>query len=597
LPLYVGDNEDILYFADVIDKKSRSSWWFNMPASSREDEMDKRYRSTPLLVIILAFVYFVAGKLGLELASINPSATAVWPPTGIALAACLLFGYRVWPGILLGAFLVNVSTSDVSATSLAIAVGNTLEGLVGAYLINRFANGRFAFNRTRDVFKFTILAGMVSTMVSATVGVTSLALSGLAAWADYLPIWLTWWLGDGTGAMIVAPPLVLWAMQPRVSWNSGRILEAVLVFLFGIAIGLAIFGGLASFGIKNLPVGFAIIPLVVWSAFRFGQTGAATLTIILSSIAIWGTLRGYGPYTRGTQNEALLLLQAFMSTVAITGLGVAGVVAERREAEDALRLSSDQLAAMAADNSRLYKEAQALNTELEARVQLRTLALEHAQAEARALNSRLLTTREEERAEMAREIHDQLGQNLTILKMDLTHIRETISPYTTDELHDRIHETFALLDELIHMVRDIAARLRPSLLDDFGLLAALEWQLQEFQTHTGITCRLDSTVENLDLKSESAIALFRVCQEALTNVARHAQATAVEITVNVLDGHLMVQIRDNGRGISDQERDNRQSLGLPGMFERVRLIGGELQIKGITGQGTTVRVNIPWGES
>src|SRR6476659_3910170 len=161
--------------------------------------MSKRILSQLALLSSLTLIYFAAGKLGLRLAFVNASATAVWPPTGIALAAALILGYSIWPAILLGAFLVNVTTSGAVATSIAIAVGNTLESIVGAYLINRFAHGRHVFERARDIFAYVMLACIVSTTMSATVGVTSLTVSGLAMWANYGPIWLTWWLGDAVG--------------------------------------------------------------------------------------------------------------------------------------------------------------------------------------------------------------------------------------------------------------------------------------------------------------------------------------------------------------------------------------------------------------
>src|SRR5579863_1978749 len=142
----------------------------------------------------LAVVYFVAGKLGLSMAFVHPSSTAVWPPTGIALAAFLILGYRVWPGVFLGAFLVNLTTVGTVLTSLGIATGNTLEGLIGAYLVTRFANGRNAFERGQDTFKFAMLSGLLGTTVAATLGVTSLALGGFARWSEFRDIWLTWWL-------------------------------------------------------------------------------------------------------------------------------------------------------------------------------------------------------------------------------------------------------------------------------------------------------------------------------------------------------------------------------------------------------------------
>src|SRR5258705_7258938 len=151
----------------------------------------------PSRVAILAsltIVYFAAGKLGLGLAYIHASASAVWPPTGIALAAFLLLGNRIWPAILLGAFLVNLSTAGTVATSIAIAAGNTLEGLIGAYLVNRFAGGCGAFENVRNVVRFVVFAAVIATSISATIGTTTLAIAGLAPWTAYGRIWLTWWL-------------------------------------------------------------------------------------------------------------------------------------------------------------------------------------------------------------------------------------------------------------------------------------------------------------------------------------------------------------------------------------------------------------------
>jgi len=280
--------------------------------------------------------------LGLRLAFVNASATAVWPPTGIGLAAALLLGYRIWPAILLGAFLVNVTTSGVVATSIAIAVGNTFESIVGAYLVNRFAHGRHVFERARDVFAYVLLACIVSTSVSATVGVTSLTVSGLATWATYGPIWLTWWLGDAVGALVVAPVLMLWATNPRVRWNRRRALETTLLCLSALLFALTVFGGLFLIGTQHYPLEFLILPIIVWAAFRFGQRGAVTLTLGLSAIAIWSTLVGFGPFVRSSPHEALLILQAFMGIITLTGLGMAVVVAERQHAREAAERATER---------------------------------------------------------------------------------------------------------------------------------------------------------------------------------------------------------------------------------------------------------------
>ena len=285
-------------------------------------------------ILVLTGIYVLAAKLGLSLAFIHPSATPVWPPTGITLAALLILGNRVWPGILLGAFLANITTAGSVTTSLAIAGGNTLEGLVGAYLVNRFANGPHFCERPQDIFKFTLLAGVVSTMVSATIGVTSVALSGLASWTDYTSIWLTWWLGDAMGDFIIAPLLMLWSENPYVRWNRYEIFELALLLLLLFLGGQMIFGGVLPTNAKNYPLDFLCVPVLVWAAFRFGPRETATTAVMLSGIALWGTLHGFGPFAKDTLNESLLLLQLFMGCTAVMALVFAVVVLDRKRAEE-----------------------------------------------------------------------------------------------------------------------------------------------------------------------------------------------------------------------------------------------------------------------
>jgi len=293
-------------------------------------------------IALLAVFYFLAGNLGLRMASVHRSATAVWPPSGIALAALLVLGYRVWPGIALGAFLVNVTTAGSVATSIGIAAGNTLEGIVGAYLVNRFANGCHAFDRARDFFKFVLLAGIASTAVSPAVGVTSLSLGEFARWADYGSIWVTWWLGDAASVLVVAPLLVLASSVAPVRWNRRRVLEATGLLLSLFLIGQIVFGGLI-FHRKGYPLEFACIPLLLWAAVRFDRRLVAVAIVALSAIAIWGTARGLGPFVKETQNESLLLLQAFIGVVAVTTMALATLVWERHGVRAALQGARDEL--------------------------------------------------------------------------------------------------------------------------------------------------------------------------------------------------------------------------------------------------------------
>jgi diguanylate cyclase (GGDEF)-like protein len=282
---------------------------------------------------VLTAIYFVSGKLGLVLAFVNVSASAVWPPTGIALAAVLALGYRVWPAIFLGAYLVNITTAGSVATSLGIATGNTLEAVIGAYLVDRFANGRHAFDRAQDVFRLAVLAGMLSTVVSATFGVTSLSLAGFSSAADYGQVWLTWWLGDAVGVLIVAPVALLWYLEPRLRCSRRQLLEAIALLLGVICIGLIVFGNLLPWHGGDYPIWFFCIPLLVWIAARFGQRETATATLLLSVVATWGTLRGFGPFVRASQHESLLLLQMFMGVMAMMAMALSASLFERKRLE------------------------------------------------------------------------------------------------------------------------------------------------------------------------------------------------------------------------------------------------------------------------
>ena len=289
-------------------------------------------------IFILTAAYFAGGKFGLTLASLNPSATAVWPALGIGLAALLIFGFDLWPGILLGAFLVNLTTSGTISTSVTIALGNTLEAVTGAYLVFRFAGGRNAMKRSSDIFKFAFLAGVVSATIAATIGVWSLVWAEPALSKDALSIWWTWWLGDVASVIVFAPVFLLWNTTSFVRWRFHTFLEALGLFVSLITIGLLVFSNVLTSELQNYPLEFLCIPFLIWAATRFSPREAALATIVLSGPAIWGTLHGFGPFVRDTTNESLLLLQAFLCVSAVMTISLASEVSERRRTEREARI-------------------------------------------------------------------------------------------------------------------------------------------------------------------------------------------------------------------------------------------------------------------
>jgi PAS domain S-box-containing protein len=235
-----------------------------------------------------------------------------------------------------------------------------------------------------------------------------------------------------------------------------------------------------------------------------------------------------------------------------------------------------------------------VEADLEQRVQARTNELERSREELRLMAGRREAAREEERGRIAREIHDELGGALTGLKMDLARLRRQAGEQGAQPaLLERFVELAGAIDAAVATVRRIATELRPPLLDDLGLVAALAWQLEEFQMRSGIASRLRTPVEQVNLSRPAAAALFRVVQEALTNVARHAQATRVTVRLAVQADRLELEVRDNGRGITPEDMSGGRALGLVGMRERVHMLAGTLDIQGKPGKGTSVLVRLP----
>jgi PAS domain S-box-containing protein len=265
---------------------------------------------------------------------------------------------------------------------------------------------------------------------------------------------------------------------------------------------------------------------------------------------------------------------------------------ERREKEEALTKAKELLELRAEQRAAVLTR---VNHELRREIWDRERAEEQLRTsldQLRALAARLQSVREEERTSIAREIHDELGQACTAIKMDLALIGRRTTKRQA-RLRAKVDSASQLVDNMIATLRRIASELRPRTLDDLGLAAALEWQAQDFESRTGIHCRVTLPQNPLALDSERSTAIFRIFQESLTNVARHAQAARVEARLELGAQHLTFQVHDNGRGFDPLEAKSRRSLGLVGMQERALLLNGDLKIEGVPGAGTTMTLRIP----
>jgi integral membrane sensor domain MASE1 len=279
----------------------------------------------------VALAYFGAARFGLYFAVVAEQVSPVWPPSGIALAALLLLGSRAWPGIWLGAAAVNLLANETPATAVAIATGNTLEAVMGAWLLRRvrFHEG---LDRVWDAMALLGLAAGLSTTVAATVGATALCLSGAQPWAAFDNLWVVWWLGDAMGILLFSPALLIWGSRPRIGWNRRRTAEAMALAACVVAASVASFGGTFA-RLTGSHFAYLVFPLLIWAALRFGPRGAAPAILVVAGIAVAFTVHGFGPFGTLPAGSRFIMLQVFLGVAVLTTLVLGAAIAERDTAE------------------------------------------------------------------------------------------------------------------------------------------------------------------------------------------------------------------------------------------------------------------------
>ncbi len=516
-----------------------------------------------ILLLAIAGAYVVTARLGLALA-LPPErkATAVWPPSGIALAAVLLLGRRAWPGVWIGAFLANLwdyfgqrqgfPLATHFLVSSSIATGSTLQALLGASLLRRGREEGWSLASAREVFRFFVI-GLLMCLVAASIGVGTLCLAHFAPWGRFGFIWWTWWIGDTTGVLLVTPLLLAWSRSRSPAPGPRRLAEAATIALVLAGIAWMVFGGIRLWGGGANYFLYLTVPPMVWATYRFELRGAATALVLVSGVAAWGTAAGHGPFLRDTLNGSLLLLQTFMAVLTVTVLTLAGVLEERRRGEEAQARLIDQLR----------------RTRSEARV------------------SELL---EEQIHRIARDLHDEAGQLLTSVYLALHEVGRDLPPAS----RERLREIRTLLDQIEVQLRRLVHELRPTVLNDLGLEPALRFLGEGVTNRTGLAVSIRTTMAGR-LPREVESALYRTVQEALRNVVRHAHASCVTVELDRRDGQVRCSILDDGVGLhaGGSTPPEARGLGLTGIRERVSALGGRLEVRSEQGQGSEIEVVIP----
>lgn len=553
------------------------------------------HRLSPIQLSIvlcsLATVYILAGKFGLQLAIFHPSATPVWPPTGISLAAFLLLGYWVWPAIFLGAFAVNVTTAGSMVSSLAIATGNTLEGLIGALLVNSLANGRKCFTQQGDTIKFLLLAAVFSTAVSATFGVTSLALGGYADWQRYDEIWITWWLGDVVGALIVTPAIVLWVSDRALNWNRSQLLEMGVSLPLLCLVTWTIFQSSQAMTGPTYLLAFFTLTILIWVAVRLGPRETITAVLLCAGIAIWGTLQGSGPFADGAQHERLLLLQAFIAVIAVTALVLAVGVAERRRAEH---------------------ELDELNRTLERRIQDRTSTLQATVEQLQEFNQ-LKTA-------FVGIVSHELRTPLTSIKSLSENLLEGVAgplnekqKYYASRIQLNTDRLTRMLNELLNLSKMETGKmeLRPTVLSLQELLSELVEVFQPLAQRKSITMDVGS-MESMPKVRVDRDKLYEVLANLLENAIKFTPSGGrVHIDARVVDDrHIKMNVSDTGCGISEEHMSKifdkfyrvepgsgpvpGSGLGLAIAKGLIELHGGTIGVESAPGKGSHFYFTLPF---
>jgi signal transduction histidine kinase len=648
-----------------------------------------------IAVGVVAGLYYGAGRAGLHLAYLHGTVTALWPPVGVGVAALVILGPGLWPGIVIGDLLL-ADLSTPWGTIAGQTVGNTLEVVVAAVLFRRLTQRRIALERVWDVVALVVCAAL-GTLISAVFGVVSLRLGDVITADEFGSVFRTWWLGDFSGALVVTPFILVWAA--RRSWRMPRMQLAEAVLLLTVLVVL-----IEVPSQRDVP--YIVFPVLIWAALRFGPVGAATALAITSCLTVWNTAHGSGPFVRTSLTHSVLATQLFVAVAALTSLILAALAAERTASERGQQALTDEQAALRriatlvageAASDRVFEQVtveaartlgasgaslarfeendmvtfvggwsesgglafpvgscvpvdetgilakirktgrpervddyENLPTEIAERLssfgyksasatpirvggklwgalvavtrrheplppgsehrladfaELVAQALANADAYRKLAASRvrIVEAGDTERRRLERNLHDGAQQRLVSLALQLRLIKSNVGK-DPEYAAALLAEADGELDQALEELRELARGIHPAVLTDRGLEAAVRAIAERAPIPVELTRLPDDRLPN-----SVEAAIYYLVTEAITNVAKYAQATHASVAVERSNGFATVIVRDDGIGGAEPVPGS----GLVGLADRVEALGGRLHIESPPGRGTQLTAEIP----
>ena len=501
--------------------------------------------SLALKLLLVALVCEVSTEYGFAIKVPPHYISPLWPTGAILFSVLVVTPPRHWWAYTVAAYFTSVLRNvwqGFPVSAVLFIVAGVIEFLIDAVAVRRFAGGLRAFDSLRGLVVYIGTAVLLAPLTSAFVAVASTA-------EDYWFYWRVWFLSEALAFVMLAPAILTWIAVARTGLKGvapARCLEAGLIGGGLLAISVRVFSSPTPAEGSLPALVYLPLPLLLWAAVRFGPAGVNTSLLMVAFVSISGAVRGHGPFAGSSRADSVLSLQLFLITMSIPLMFLATLIEERRAKDQAMRM----------------------------------------------LSGRLVTAHEEERRHIARELHDEIGQILTVVKINLESLRE---PARLTSATAGVEACVQNVDRAIQQARALALDLRPAILDHLGLPSALRWFVDQIPEGTPKTHLALDGCEGKTLSPEVKTAAFRIAQEAVTNVLRHASARNVWVRLASGPSNLELSVRDDGRGfdLTTLRRSPDASFGLSSMEERVRLVGGQIAIRTSPGAGTEVWARFP----